>query len=143
MSDESTICTFPRPFHTNPLEIISPFKVDKSQESTRPLPEYEGVYSHDAYGKLSVTYNVTSRRLNIEFGIGRWTLFPAAVSNKFHGLAEGIMREFWDLENIQFHSSCKKCPISGVAIERFEKKNPPVFKRVIIGGIRACPEYRK
>ncbi|KAK3096463.1 hypothetical protein FSP39_000469 [Pinctada imbricata] len=140
--NESTICTFPHPFH-NKVPKSETITIDRSLESTRPLPEYEGAYYLDAYGKLSVTYNVTSRRLNIEFGIGRWTLYPASIPYKFHGLAEGIMHEFWDLENIQFQSSCKKCPISSVAIERFEKKHPPVFKRVLINGMSACPEYRK
>ncbi|KAK3098428.1 hypothetical protein FSP39_019378 [Pinctada imbricata] len=140
--DESTICTFPRPFHADPMEWIS-LKVDKSQESTRPLPQYEGVYSHDAYGKLSVTYNVTSRRLNIEFGIGKWTLFPTSTPNMFYGLAMGILQGIWNLNNIQFDSTCDKCSINSVAIGSFEKKAPPIFKRVHVDSFPACPNYRK
>ena len=124
--DTSTICSFPKPWYDS-ISTSSYHAIPKIYHPTRALQLYEGTYSNPAYGKLFVTYNATTAKLNLHYGIGHWTLYPKKYSDQFYGEGEGILKNIYDLGTIKFKASGST--ISGVEMTSFETKSPPAFSK--------------
>ncbi|KAK3097217.1 hypothetical protein FSP39_007591, partial [Pinctada imbricata] len=128
--NESTICSFPKPWYDS-IHISNYYVISKSHKASRPLTEYVGSYTNDAYGTLDVTYNTSSSQLELKYGIGQWTLYPRLTHDQFSGEAQGLLQTVYDLHTIKFLSSktSRVSAINAVEVTSFETSSPPVFTR--------------
>lgn len=67
--NETTGCTYPQPWsvQSDPLQVTFPQR--RTKPPHRSLQDYVGVYSHEAFGDFTVTYNAENEQLEYKFGV--------------------------------------------------------------------------
>lgn len=66
-------------------------------------------------------------RLQMDYGIGHWILYPESTHDSFSGEAFGLMYKLVDLKHVKFHINTQS--VQSVEIPDFESKEPPVFMK--------------
>ncbi|KAL8567135.1 hypothetical protein ACOMHN_033037 [Nucella lapillus] len=152
--DTNTLCTFPYPWHN--VSSVPPPPYDHSRPLAHNVSSYVGVYENPAYGRVEIrllgvrkgrrgSILERSPRLVFLFGFARWELVPllpkyaalnSGVSSRaefpeyFFGIGKGI-NAFVDCTSFIFHPPSKGSEvIEEISVPGFEKRLPPVFKRV-------------
>lgn len=124
--NKSGICSYPRPWFDKPPQ-KSKAVFAKNLPPTHSLVSYTGTFVNQPYGKLKFTVNNTANRLMMEYGIGKWLLYPQSIHNAFAAEGIGIINKLFFISNIVFQED--NGLIERVEITDFEYSDPPVFHR--------------
>ncbi|KAJ8310754.1 hypothetical protein KUTeg_012619 [Tegillarca granosa] len=124
--NKSSVCSYPQPWFPKPPQ-KSEAAFAKNLTPTHTLQTYTGKFANQPYGSLSFTVNNTANRLMMEYGIGKWLLYPQSKPNEFAAEGIGIINKLLFISNIVFQEN--NGLIDRVKITDFEFNDPPIFHR--------------
>ena len=135
--NETTGCTYPSPWGRAMPNAIVQFPSRRRSAVHRELSDYEGVYSHEAFGDFTVTYHAENSTLAYRFGILlHGELNPAEDPDDFHmtigyplTYRMAFFPQYPDGYPIYFGSS-EEGEIVSVTVPYFESGYPPTFNKV-------------
>ncbi|XP_045174366.2 gigasin-6-like [Mercenaria mercenaria] len=122
-------CDFPEPFFSDWSS--NKLYIDRDENATRPLNEYEGIFMNALYGQVTVARNQSDDLLYLQYGWAHFKLYPRTKDSQPD---EFYMEGQGELHNIINFAECvfshNGTHIDKVLMTKWEPSDVPEFARV-------------
>lgn len=123
-------CDFPEPYFTD--WSANKLYINRNENATRSLSEYEGTFTNTLYGQITVARNQTDGHLYLQYG---WSQFKLYSRTKDGEPDEFYMEGQGDLYNIINFSECvfnyNGSQIDKLLMIKWEPSDVPEFTKVV------------
>lgn len=122
-------CDFPKPYFSD--WSTNKLYMDRDENATRTLSEYEGTFTNALYGQITVARNQSDSHLYLQFGWAQFKLYPRTKDGEAD---EFYMEGQGDLQNIINFAECvfnhNGTHIDKLLMTKWESSDVPEFERL-------------